>query len=237
MELEVAADPMGQMEALQITDDIKSVATSINHDMEKLLQLLDQAQDGEAHLALGYRSWTAYLSEEFSGMWSGWADRSARQELVVDLRQRGMSTRAIAPLVGVGKDTVLRDITASGATVSDETVDEQTVVSRDGSVRKAKAEPKSEPVIESESSDKPIVNAAKPIPDLVELADKSAKPKSTSWSKRVSTTGDKLFSLTVDAQDLVKDSRFDPESPEGKQLRDCFRYSAVVYRELLEESK
>jgi len=76
---------------------------------------------------LGYADWAAYVDEEFG------ADRlrlppEHRQKAVAELRLAGMSTRAIGAAVGASKDTVQRDVAASG--VSDETPDR--VVGADG---------------------------------------------------------------------------------------------------------
>jgi len=60
--------------------------------------------------------------------------REQRQELVARLRQRGLSLRRIAELLGVGEATVYRDL----STVSNETLENlQEVQSRDGRTRPA----------------------------------------------------------------------------------------------------
>jgi hypothetical protein len=72
-------------------------------------------------ISLGYASWDALCDAEFFGIRFTLPKRE-RQGLVVDLHQKGMSTRAIAPVVGVSKDSVDRDVkAASGSPVSDET--------------------------------------------------------------------------------------------------------------------
>jgi transposase len=55
---------------------------------------------------LGYPSWTAYVAGEFSNAQRG-LDPQKRVDLVAKLAGLGMSTRAIAPVVGVGKSTLL----------------------------------------------------------------------------------------------------------------------------------
>lgn len=57
------------------------------------------------------------------GQTGGHLFRRDRPELVAYLAGEGMSTRAIAPIVGAGKDTVHRDL----ATVSPETVDRPSI--------------------------------------------------------------------------------------------------------------
>ena len=59
-------------------------------------------------LALGYESWDAMCAAEYRlGLV---LPRSERSEIVADLRQEGMSTRAIAAAVGVNNATVHRDL-------------------------------------------------------------------------------------------------------------------------------
>ena len=123
--------------ARHLTERIRLVAHTYAEAREKLIRLVAEAKDGNAHFALGYASWTAYLSEVLGDEPLRLA-RDDRREVVALLRSEGMSTRAIAPIVGASKDTVHRDL----STVSDETVDTEivtsgTVVSLDGRQRPA----------------------------------------------------------------------------------------------------
>lgn len=68
-----------------------------------------EAKAGNAHLALGYASWTAYLSEVLGEEPMRLA-RGERQEMVQMLSAEGMSTRAIAPIVGASNFTVSKDL-------------------------------------------------------------------------------------------------------------------------------
>lgn len=104
-------------EARRLTDRIRLLGGALADTLDKLADLIDQARTGSAWLALGYRSWTEYVSTEFADVLPR-LGRDPRQELVRELDARGMSTRAIAPLVGVSKDTVARDLQAP---VSNET--------------------------------------------------------------------------------------------------------------------
>jgi len=63
--------------------------------------------------ALGYDSWQEYIDGEFS------AERlriafAYREKAIADLRLAGLSTRAIAPVVGVSKNTVARQVSQDG---------------------------------------------------------------------------------------------------------------------------
>lgn len=66
--------------------------------------------------ALGYVSWAEYSKAEFGEETRGLAPEFRRQ-LVGILSAEGMSTRAIAPAVGVGSTTVKRDIHAANEVV------------------------------------------------------------------------------------------------------------------------
>jgi predicted transcriptional regulator len=95
------------------------------------------AQAGQAHVALGYKSWTAYLADTL-GHEPLRLPRDQRQELVGYLAGEGMSTRAIAPIVGVTQQQVSRDVATTRLT-PDVSVEPPpaTVVSLDGRQRPA----------------------------------------------------------------------------------------------------
>lgn len=95
--------------ALQRADLIRSKLSNLVADRDQVLALIRQAREQGDHEALGYPSWTAYIGGEFGGLLPK-LDRAERRSLVVQLRSLGMSTRAIAPVVGVHHDTVARDV-------------------------------------------------------------------------------------------------------------------------------
>lgn len=113
---EVANVTMTETDARKLTERIRITAHNYTEAKAKLLELVQEAKDGGAHEALGYASWTAYLAEVLGDEPLRLA-RDDRQDMVKVLSAEGMSTRAIAPIVGSSKDTVQRDI----AGVSDET--------------------------------------------------------------------------------------------------------------------
>jgi len=108
-----------ETDARRLTERIRLLTSSVQESVEKLSELISEAQASGAHVALGYRSWTEYVAAEFadSPLRLG---RDDRRELVVSLAAQGMSTRAIAPVVGVAHKTVARDLAAP---VSDDTPD------------------------------------------------------------------------------------------------------------------
>lgn len=96
-------------EARRLTERIRLTAHTARESIEKLHALVDEAKAGNAHLALGYASWTAYLADVMGEEPLRLA-RDQRQELVGFLAGEGMSTRAIAPIVGVKQPQVVKDL-------------------------------------------------------------------------------------------------------------------------------
>lgn len=104
--------------ARRLTDRIRLLAENVAEQVEKMAGLINEARTGSAWLALGYSSWTAYIADEFGGVLPR-LDREPRREFVRELAAQGMSTRAIAPVVGIHHDTVATDL----RTVGNPTVD------------------------------------------------------------------------------------------------------------------
>lgn len=96
-------------EARHLTERIRHAASTVAESVEKLRALVEEAKAGSAHLLLGYASWTAYISDVL-GSQPLRLERDVRRELVGYLSSQDMSTRAIAPIVGVSDFTVRADI-------------------------------------------------------------------------------------------------------------------------------
>lgn len=75
---------------------------------EKMMDLYE----GRAWIALGYSSWGELCDTEFKAN-NFRIPREDRREIVMSMRERGMSTRAIGKAIGVGYDTVQREINAT----------------------------------------------------------------------------------------------------------------------------
>lgn len=139
MSAEVAVTAMSESDARRITGRIRTIAGIVAESIEKLSGLIREAEQGQAHVALGYRSWTEYVAQEFGGLLPK-LDRDVRREFVGQLADSGMSTRAIAGVVGVHHDTVASDLkptvgnptvrpepSAPDETIPDEVVDAEIV--------------------------------------------------------------------------------------------------------------
>lgn len=105
---------MTRDEAERLTERIRLTATSFMETRDKLAALIREAQEGRAHKALGFASWTAYVAAVCSDTPLMRLSRDERRVIVADLAKQGMSTRAIAPVVGAGIATVHRDRAATG---------------------------------------------------------------------------------------------------------------------------
>ena len=100
---------MTTAEAERITNRITLLAGTIREGVEKLGALVAEAKAGNAHVALGYASWTAYLADTL-GQTPLRLDAPERREVVALLTAEGMSTRAIAPIVGASHMSEARDL-------------------------------------------------------------------------------------------------------------------------------
>lgn len=103
----VPAGRLDEDHARALTERIRLTASTIRERWDRLVQLVEQAKAGEVADVLGYASWTAYLSDVLGGQMR--LAGPERAEWVGYLTGQGMSTRAIAPIVGASPKTVARD--------------------------------------------------------------------------------------------------------------------------------
>lgn len=102
---------MTKHDAQKVTERIRGLASNARESLEKMQRYLSEAKDGDAWAVLGYSSWTAYVADVL-GKEPLHLTREQRQVLVGYLVGEGMSTRAIAPVVGTSDFTVREDIKA-----------------------------------------------------------------------------------------------------------------------------
>lgn len=98
---------------------IRLTATSFMEARDKMSSLLVEAQREGDHETMGYRSWPEYIAALFSDTPLMRLSRDERKVIVADLAEQGMSSRAIAPVVGASRDTVQKDIRSSGRNLPD----------------------------------------------------------------------------------------------------------------------
>lgn len=92
---------LSPQEARELTDEIRG-------DAEDLYAKIIRAFEGEAHTALGYESWDAYVLAEYPTMPR--LGRSERPAIAASMYDAGMTTREVASALGVSKDSVRRDL-------------------------------------------------------------------------------------------------------------------------------
>jgi hypothetical protein len=109
-------------EAERISNRISLRLETIADNYEAVVPMIREAIERRAWEILGYRSPGEYAADRFGGAMSR-LGVEFRQAVVRELSELGMSTRAIAPVVGVHHDTVASDI-KSAPTVGDPTVGE-----------------------------------------------------------------------------------------------------------------
>lgn len=97
---------------------IRYHAMHANEAVQAVQKLIHEARDMNDHVTLGYPSWPAYLVDLF-GKEPLRLTRDVRRELVAEMSEAGMSTRAIAPIVGVNAETVRRDIAGAANVAPD----------------------------------------------------------------------------------------------------------------------
>ena len=118
-----------QTETLTI-EEVDEKERTIKTALEVAAEEMTALWRGRAWEVKGYDTWQEYL--DGSGLTVAWADASARQQIVLDLREEGMSQRAIADAVGVAQSTVHEDLSATDRNRS---VGRVPVLGLDGKVR------------------------------------------------------------------------------------------------------
>jgi hypothetical protein len=114
-----------QMQLLEQRDlngrEAREITEKIRSKMGDLMLLIAKAHFGRIWLALGHQSWADYLKAEF-----GYAPlhlpRHERKAVSMFLRGQGMSTRAIAPALGVSQRTTADDLSGEQNCSPDEFV-------------------------------------------------------------------------------------------------------------------
>jgi hypothetical protein len=145
---------MDEAEALAVTADIRM-------HVEAAWELIVEAYNRRAWVALCYSSWDAYCIGEFGNARLR-LPREDRSELVCSLRHAGLSIRAIASATGHSKDTIRKDLYQTGTPelAADEvsqtgTPEPATVTGRDGKTYPTKPKPKLKPDVPKPKPDVP----------------------------------------------------------------------------------
>jgi hypothetical protein len=132
--------PLDRAAAERLDKRIRLLVNSVRENVAKIEGLLIEAEAGQIHLTLGFKSWTAYLADALGGRLE--LNTEARRKVVELLAGHRMSQRAIAQATGVGRTTVQRDLAATDGQVAHNGPPE-TVIGLDG--RTHPATPKQDP--------------------------------------------------------------------------------------------
>jgi len=93
---------------------IKLLLETMIQNRGKILDLITEASENHDHIALGFKSWAQYVSTEYAGLLARLTVEDRRESVLV-LSRTGLSTRAIAPIVGTNHSTIVRDLRSGGA--------------------------------------------------------------------------------------------------------------------------
>lgn len=102
------AEEAGLFDAQFTADEARELTDRIRHHFDSAAPLIAEAYQGRIWLALGYNDWHEYLVGEFGGPLR--LGRDERKAAVLELRQEGLSTRAIGGALGVSDQTVRADL-------------------------------------------------------------------------------------------------------------------------------
>lgn len=102
----------GEVIAECTTDEARQLTDRIRTSVSDAWAVIAEAYQRQAHRALGYPSWDAYVAAEF-GAARLRLPREERAEVVASLRDQGLSIRAIAAATGHDTKTVQKDLRLS----------------------------------------------------------------------------------------------------------------------------
>jgi hypothetical protein len=117
-------EPLTKTKAKALDKKIRNANSRVNDNIEKtqdsydaLVDLLSEAEQGQIHMALDYKSWTAYIQDTVQ---INVNDRAERKSLVTLMSGKGMPQRAIAAVLNKSQKTIDRDL--DGAEFDTDTV-------------------------------------------------------------------------------------------------------------------
>lgn len=162
-------EELTRVEAERLTARIADKLDSIADNLEQVLPLIGEALTRGAWHSLGYASPTAYVSERFAKAFER-LPVEIRRPVVAQLSAAGMSTRQIAPVVGVQYSAVAKDLRNAGVSTGHTSPEPPADDARDFTDYGL---PKSEKIIGQDGKQYP-----RPEPNVrIEPASEPAKPR------------------------------------------------------------
>jgi hypothetical protein len=227
-------EPLNKTQAKALDKKIRAASDRFVTNRDKLIELLDEAERGEIHVALGFPSWTAYVKDAVQIQVT---DADERKALVALMSGKGMSQRAIAgTLKNVSKSQVGRDVAAAPAGApEDELAKDRKSKGLDGKdysrippKKKATKPVEQEPAIDAEEVDLPDEVPPTPVDDPIE-------PKTPSNAQDFRDEVYRLQHCVESFKEIVfEDERFDRGHISGLRITDEFRTCINELDELLD---
>lgn len=215
-------EPMTKTEAERITHQIADKLDGIADNFELVMPLIREALTRQAWQALGYTGVSEYVSTRFAAALSR-LPRELRRPAVLELAAAGMSTRAIAPVVGVGDSTVQRDI----ATAPDGAVAPAATTGLNGKTYQRR-DPEPQPD-EPEVVDAEIVDEPTPAPE-------PPKPRRRALTDQARDAGWELRKTVERIQRIGDDDRFNRNKEQVTPLlRGHLQFAIEVCQDLLDQ--
>lgn len=89
--------------------EARSITAKLHNHLENAQELVIEAFEKKVWIALGYKSWNAYVTYEFDGLALN-PPKEDRVSAIAQYTAAGMSTRAISAVTGLSKATVNRAV-------------------------------------------------------------------------------------------------------------------------------
>ncbi|GAB3454109.1 hypothetical protein AB1207_01145 [Kineococcus endophyticus] len=227
--------PLSEADARRIDNRIRILAPSVGESLAKLMRLVDEAEQGQVHVVLGFPSWTAYLADALSQFHLA-VEPAMRKELVPQLAEKGMPTRAIAHSLGVSQTTVVNDLRA--ATEQEVFSRPATVVSLDGRQRPASQPARASAADELREFEAGLAPRNSPTQYLDDREHQSTAGTSTATRRRPDITK-RFLNLAVDLrrlqtslQNLHDDDRYSKHKDDQRGLQFAVRQMLQLLTEL-----
>lgn len=237
-------DTIDADEARRLTDAAQHEFRSSREHFDRAWSLIEQAVEGGGHVALGYRSPGDYLHAEFDGVLAG-LDVTERRVAVRTMTNWGLSTRAIAPALGVSNKTVSLDqrtpvteVTPTAGDMSEsdfiEAVSDVDEESFESATQRARADgdvSRSNVAAHIESAPVPVVG----IDGKSYSRPKSTAPRRKPITDAAATAGWELRKAVERVERLAADDRFATQKQQmGPHLRAHLENAIEVCQDLLD---